>query len=120
MVNVMRTAEEFLDAKLIDFASEEVLYCPYDVAIPRNVKAVIGKSFFRSDDVNGVSVYTRSIDFIIPVCELANEPAKGDVIVRNGQSYEVFAPNNEPCWRYSGGNHETYRIHTHSIGDEVK
>lgn len=118
MGNIMQTAEAFLDEQLKGFASEMVEYRPRGVSLWKKVNAVIGKSFFKVDDVNGISTHTRSIDFIIDALELGQEPVKGDAILRNGILYEVYEPNNEPCWRYSGSNHTTYRIHTHSLGND--
>ena len=108
----MQTAEDFLDAKLKDFVSEVVEYRQHGVGKGKSVNAVIGKSFFKTNDVNGYSIVTRTVDFIIDRNELEQEPVRGDLILRNGRLYEVYGPDNEPCWRFSGGNHNTYRIHT--------
>ena len=115
MPNVMRISEEFLDMQLEKYAGEEVNYCPHGVGQSRTVVAVVGKSFFKTSDINGFATYTRTVDFIIKSSYLDTEPQKGDMILRNGMKYEVFRPNNEPCWRWSGGNHDTYRIHTHAV-----
>lgn len=120
MPNVMRFSEEFLDMQLEKYAGENVTYCPHGVGQAREVTAVVGKGLFRVTDVNGFSVLTRTVDFMIAASALDAEPQKGDSIMRNGRQYEVFRPNNEPCWRWSGNNHDTYRIHTHVVGKEFE
>lgn len=121
MGNIMQMAEDFLDTKLFGFASEEVEYRPNGVAQWKIVNAIIGNSLFKASTVSGTIAYIRSVDFIISANELGQEPEKGDLILRNGQLYEVYMPNDEPCWLYSGDNQNTYRIHTQAIGaDEYR
>lgn len=114
-MDVMRMGEDYLNQVLKDFASEKVKYYPHNVREGVEVNAVVGKSFFSGIDMNGFSVHIRSIDFIIQVADLGITPQMGDVIVRGDSTFEVFTPNNEPCWRYSGGNFDTYRIHTQAV-----
>jgi len=116
--NILAIGESFLDETLKQYASEVVEYRLRGVSQWKKVNAVVGGTMFSGNDTNGFLIHTRSIDFIISVQELQHEPVAGDVIVRNGQLFEVFTPNNEPCWRYSGGTNETYRIHTQAIGND--
>lgn len=78
--------------------------------------AALGRTMFRAEDEYGVTVRTESRDFLIAVSELGCEPERGDRVEYNGRSYEVLAPNGEPCWRWSGTSHATYRIHTKETG----
>lgn len=114
-MNVMNIGEDFLNQKLLECASETVEYYVHNTSETINVKAVVGKSFFKGLDMSGFSVVIRSIDFIVAESELGFKPSPGDVIIRSGHAFEVFTPNNEPCWRYSGGNFDTLRIHTQDI-----
>lgn len=114
-MDIMSDAENYLNKMLNDFASERVKYYPHNIHEGIEVNAVIGKSFFSGVDINGFTVHIRSIDFIIQVDSLKLTPKQGDVIVRGESTFEVFTPNNEPCWRYSGGNFDTYRIHTQAV-----
>lgn len=118
MANIMDIGEDFLNKTLECFASEVVEYRKNGISQSKSVNAVIGSTFFSSIDVSGFDVKVRSIDFIISVNDLAQEPVKGDIIVRNGQLYEVNSPTNEPCWRYSGNLNSMYRIHTHVLGND--
>lgn len=120
MPNVMMVSEDFLDKQLQKYAGEEVTYCPRGVGQSRNVVAVVGRSFFKVSDVTEVSTYIRTVDFIIASDSLENEPEKGDEIMRGNKKFVVFRPNNEPCWRWSGGNHRAYRIHTHADSGELE
>ena len=81
--------------------------------------AALGRTLFRAEDEYGVTVRTESRDFLIAVSELGGEPERGDRIEYNGRSYEVLAPNGEPCWRWSGTTHATYRIHTKETGETI-
>ena len=115
MANLMQKGEDLLNDWLEELGGEEVQYRRREEDTWTAVTAVIGRSFFKFGDVNGVSAYTRTIDFLIKVKNLTHEPEKGDVILRNGQMYEVYEPNSEPCWRFSGTNHAVYRIHAHAV-----
>lgn len=116
MQEMMRSGEDLLNQWLEELAGEQVQYRRRDSEVWTAMTAVVGKSFFKFGDVNGVSAYTRTVDFLINVGDLTHEPEKGDAILRYGQVYEVYEPNSEPCWRFSGTNHTVYRIHSHAIG----
>ncbi len=82
------------------------------------VTATPGSTVFRFNDEYGRTVRTESRDFLIAVSDLAalTEPERGDQIEETQDgvvyTYEVLAPNSEPCWRYSGPFRKIYRIHT--------
>lgn len=78
------------------------------------VSAALGRTLFRAENEYRMTIRIHSIDFLILSSELPVEPARGDEIIYNGKRYEVLAPNDEPCWRWSSD--DTYRIHTKEIG----
>ena len=81
-----------------------------------SVKAVVGRTVFRSTDVDGIWTRIETRDFIVPKEFLASEPQVGDEIEFLGNTYEVLAPAGEPCWRWSDAFHTAYRIHAKNTG----
>ena len=85
----------------------------------RVVKAVPGRTVFRSENDYGRWVRTETRDFIIPAGQLASFPERGDVIEFDGGEFEVLAPNDEPVWRWSDPFRTAVRVHAkHTGGDE--
>ena len=84
----------------------------------RRVKAVVGRTVFRTVNEYGAWVRTEARDFIIPSDQLDLEPQTGDEVVFDGGVYEVLAPNGEPAWRWSDPYRTAYRIHTKHTGGE--
>lgn len=84
----------------------------------RSVKAVVGRTVFRSVNEYGAWMRTETRDFIIPACQLDLEPQTGDEVVFDGGVYEVLAPCNEPAWRWSDPYRRAIRVHTKYTGDE--
>ena len=80
------------------------------------VKAVVGRTVFRSTDVDGIWTRIETRDFIVPRGSLGFEPQVGDEIEFLGCTYEVLSPNGEPAWRWSDAFHTAYRIHTKHTG----
>jgi hypothetical protein len=90
--------------------------------------ATIGKTVFAIDDGRGAVLQHESRDFLILAENLVLEgqtvlPERGDRI-RETQGditfvYEVLAPGNEPCWRYSDPYRKTIRIHAKQIRIEI-
>lgn len=77
----------------------------------------------RSADVIGedqVIVQIRNRDFIINVSDLildgsqVVEPAVGDVIIFDGDNYEVIL-GDDRAWRYHDRHNLSYRIHTKQV-----
>lgn len=81
-----------------------------------SVKAVVGRTIFRSTDVDGIWTRVETRDFIVSKELLAFEPQVGDEIEFLGNTYEVLAPSGEPCWRWSDAFHTAYRIHAKNTG----
>ena len=103
-----------------------------------SVKAVVGRSVFRSTDVDGIWTRIETRDFIVGKgqigCEpqvvpaacrrlrpIGKQPARAkarasDEIEFLGNTYEVLSPNGEPAWRWSDAFHTAYRIHAKHTG----
>ncbi len=109
-------AADFLADTRKKYLSESIIYSPLS-GEAHPLFATLGKTLFRCENEYGVTVRTMSFDFIVQASDLPEEPQRGDVITCNGKQYEVLAPNNEPCWRWSGNDGKTYRIHSKYIGD---
>lgn len=82
------------------------------------VNAAIGMTLFRVDDVSGMTVRTRTTDFIVKRDALPWEPSRGDKIEYDGDFFEVNAPNGEQVWRWTGFYKNAYRIHANEIASE--
>ena len=83
---------------------------------PLSVRAVVGRTVFRSTDVDGIWTRVETRDFIVPGGTLGFEPQVGDEIEFLGNTYEVLSPNGEPAWRWSDAFHTAYRIHAKHTG----
>ena len=83
------------------------------------VKAVPGRTIFRSTNDCGQWVRIETRDFIIPGKQLGIEPEPGDEIVFDSSVYEVLAPAGEPAWRWSDPFKTAMRIHTKHTGGEA-
>ena len=85
----------------------------------RAVKAVVGRTVFRSMNEYGAWVRTETVDFVIPAGQLDLEPQTGDEVVFDGGVYEVLAPGNEPVWRWSDPYRKAMRVHTKYTGEDA-
>ena len=83
------------------------------------VNATFGKTDFEVADESGLTVGGHVWDFLILADQAVSEPQVGDVIVANGQRYEVMNLGSEGCWRWSDPYRQTYRIHTKDIGADT-
>ena len=82
----------------------------------KTVKAVVGRTVFRSTDESGIWTRIETRDFIVGKALIDFEPQVGDEIEYIGNTYEVLAPNGEPAWRWSDAFHTAYRIHAKHTG----
>ena len=80
------------------------------------VKAVVGRTVFRSTDESGIWTRIETRDFIVGKALIDFEPQVGDEIEFLGSTYEVLAPSGEPAWRWSDTFHTAYRIHAKHTG----
>ena len=92
------------------------------------VAATVGKTVFRLDKGYGVQERIESRDYLILAADLQIGgtpalPKPGDQVreTEDGKTfvYEVLAPGNEPCWRYSDLYRVTLRIHTKLVATEA-
>lgn len=114
-MNLIADAAEYLKDVRGEFASDEITYSPTSGS-SSTLSASVGSTLFRVDDEYGVTTRVRATDFIVATDDLGTIPRKGDEITWRGGTYEVLAPNNEPCWRYSDQGHCSIRIHTKLVG----
>ena len=82
----------------------------------KTVKAVVGRTVFRSTDESGIWTRIETRDFIVGKALIDFEPQVGDEIEFLGSTYEVLAPSGEPAWRWSDAFHTAYRIHAKHTG----
>ena len=97
-------------------------YLTIDVQYQRDselllLSATVGKTIFAVPDSYGVLIKTESRDYLVKPSDLViggkqTLPVAGDRITENGYVYEVMAPGNKPCWRWSDSFRNTLRIHT--------
>ena len=92
------------------------------------VPATVGRTIFRIDKGYGVLERIEARDYLILAADLVLNaapilPKPGDQIreTEGGKTfvYEILAPGNEPCWRYSDLYRVTLRIHTKLIATET-
>ena len=111
---MIETGMDALRAAQIDALATDAVY--RRGADERSVKAVLGRTVFRSQNDYGAWVRTESRDFIVTAEQLDIEPQAGDEIVYQGDVYEGLAPSGEPVWRWSDPQQTALRIHTKNTG----
>jgi len=91
------------------------------------VAATVGKTVFEVDKGYGIVERLEARDYLVLAGDLVlgGQPAlpKAGDRVREVQGtaafvYEVMAPGNESCWRYSDPYRQTLRIHTKLVATE--
>ena len=125
MAHLLERASAWLDDQRTRHASRVVSYVRGSRTL--DVSATIGRTMFEVDDGCGVLVQHESRDFLILAADFVLDdqpilPQRGDQ-VREAQGnttfvYEVMAPGNGPCWRYSDAFRRTFRVHTKQIDTE--
>jgi hypothetical protein len=125
VLDLLERAMSWLDGRRRQYVGREVVYQRDQQTL--TVPATIGRTVFETVDQYGVVVRSESRDFLISASDLALGgvmvvPERGDRI-RESQGedtfvYEVLAPGQEPCWRYSDPYRQTLRIHTAQVGQE--
>jgi hypothetical protein len=92
------------------------------------VAATVGKTVFRLDTGYGVVERHETRDYLVLAEELVLDgqttlPKAGDRVRETEPHmlfiYEVMAPGNEPCWRYSDPYRRALRIHTKLVHAET-
>ena len=112
---MIKSAIEHMRAIQMQSLAAEVGYTPRG-GEAQTIRAVVGRTVFRSTDVDGILTRIETRDFIVPKELLASEPQVGDEIEFLGNTYEVLAPSGEPAWRWSDAFQTAYRIHAKNTG----
>ena len=113
---MLKSAIERLRELQMQSLAAEIGYKPLG-GETRTVRAVVGRTVFRSTGEGGIWTRFETRDFIVPREMLGSEPKTGDEIEFLGCSYEVLAPGGEPCWRWSDPFRTAYRIHAKHTGE---
>lgn len=122
----IKSAVEWLGAQRKAHGSKGIVYVRG--ANRLSLRVTIGMTAFRQQDQNGVLIVERTRDYFVEAADLvlggsAVVPARGDHIEETEGAtvyiHEVLAPGGEPCWRWSGPDRTTYRIHTKEIDTEA-
>lgn len=125
MTDMLATGAVWFESMRVKFMTVPVTYCRD--AATAEVRATIGKTVFEVAREYGVFEKYISRDYIVAAGELIlNDnpvlPVRGDQIreTQGGKTYvyEVMAPGNEPCWRWSDSYRRSLRIHTKQVGEE--
>jgi hypothetical protein len=117
MTNLLNNGLDWLEQKLLGFCSSPVQYRRDSETI--TVNAVFGKTDYEVDSESGLRVGSVVWDFLMDAELLGMTPQVGDVIVVNSKPFEVMALSGQGCWRWTGPNQKTYRIHTRETGDDL-
>ena len=112
---MVKSAIEHMRAIQMQSLAVEVGYTPLG-GETSTIRAVVGRTVFRSTEESGIWTRIETRDFIVPKELLASEPQVGDEVEFLGHTYEVLAPSGEPCWRWSDAFHTAYRIHAKHTG----
>ncbi len=122
MADLLQTASDWLQSQRAKFMSRGVIYQRGEVTL--DIAATIGQTVFEVDDGTGAALRVESRDFLITANDLQiggqfASPQRGDRITETDGAatyvYEVMAPGDEPCWRYSDPYRRTFRIHTKQV-----
>jgi hypothetical protein len=122
MTDLLEKASNWLQERRTQYASRVVTYARGAASV--DLPATVGKTTFEVDDGFGVLVRSESRDFLVLATDLVlgGQPAlpqRGDRIAETQDGttyvYEVIAPGNAPCWRYSDSYRQALRIHTKQV-----
>jgi len=126
VVDLLQKGSDWLEEKRTQHASRVISYVRGAQSV--DLSATIGKTTFEVDDGYGVLVRHESRDFLVLATDLILDtqqtlPQRSDRI-RETQGdqvfiYEVTAPGNEPCWRYSDPYRKTLRVHSKEVDVET-
>lgn len=105
-------------AAAFEYAAVSIDYC-HDSNVVSGIKAKLGKTLFRAEDNEGITIRTEQRDFIVRAIDIPGiTPEVGDEIRFDGKRYLVTAPNNEPCWKWhTRQSHTQIRIHAKYNGE---
>jgi len=125
VADLLQKGSDWLEGMRTAHASRPVVYVRGTDSI--EVAATVGKTVFRLDKGYGVIERVEARDYLVLAADrvlggAAALPKAGDRIreTEGGKAfvYEVMAPGNEPCWRWSDPDRQTLRIHTKHVATE--
>jgi hypothetical protein len=125
-MDLLQRGSAWLQRQRTKHLTRQVVYARGAISV--QVAATVGKTVFHLDKGYGVQERIESRDYLIlavdlllggvPILPKAGEQVReiegGKVFV-----YEILAPGNEPCWRYSDLYRVTLRIHTKLVATEA-
>jgi hypothetical protein len=120
--NLLETGAVWLADQVKTHASMDVVYARDLEQVP--LQAMIGRTEFEIDDGSGIVERFESRDFLIQADDLvlggsATLPEPGDRILESDGAqifaYEVMAPGDQACWKYSDPFRKLLRIHTKHV-----
>ena len=126
MVDLLQKGMAWLESQRTKFMTQSVVYQRGEDSV--EVPATIGTTVFNVDDGDGALLKFEARDYLILAADLLLDgnailPKRGDCIRETSGSqvftYEVMAPGDEPCWRWSDGYRQTLRIHTKQTDMEL-
>ena len=124
-MDLFQKASAWLEDQRTKFLTQTVVYQRSSTSA--SVPATIGTTVFQVDDGAGALLRIESRDYLIGAADLvaggfAIPPKRGDRIRETSGTqvivYEVVAPGDEPCWRWSDAYRQTLRIHTKQVSTE--
>ena len=125
MGNLLQTGAEWLADQLKAHASAGVVFVRGLDQV--TVLATVGRTEFEIEDGSGAVQRIQSRDYLIQAADLVLGgsqalPEPGDRIHETQGDvtfvYEVLAPGNEPCWRYSDPHRKLLRVHTKHVATQ--
>ena len=117
MANLLNDGLDWLEQNLLGFCSSTVAYQRDSETIA--LDAVFGKADYQVSTESGIEVGAFIWDFLVDAETLGLTPEVGDIVVVNGKQFEVRKLSGQGCWRWTGPNQKTVRIHTQEIGSEL-
>ena len=115
MANLFQKARGWLHTTALRAAGVTVTYARGASSL--TVSAIVGRTVFSSNALDGPRIEFGDRDYLIQATDLTiGEPAIGDRITEiiDGVTrvFEVLTPGTgEPAWRWSDPAHTVYRIH---------
>jgi hypothetical protein len=110
MTNLLNNGLDWLEQNLLGFCASPVDYRRDEQSL--TLDAVFGKTDYQVSTESGVEVGAFIWDFLMDAQTLDMTPKVGDIVVVNGKQYEVMNLSGQGCWRWTGPNQKTMRIHT--------
>lgn len=93
------------------------------------ISATRGRSRFEQADESGMSMESKSVDWIVRASDLVFvgrvvEPERGHKVhwtdaAGNRHTYELLSDNGLPVFSYADGSRRTIRVHTKHVKTEV-